>query len=47
MEDVTRSFLLNERSSGLLVVLIPLQPFFSSVMFVNHIKESAWINVVR
>lgn len=45
MEDATSSFLLNEQSSGLLLVLIPLQPFFfPPVICINHIKESMWIN---
>lgn len=54
MDDVTRFllfiFLLNELSSGLLLVLIPLQPplcLFACfpVLCLNRIKESTWINM--
>lgn len=46
MEDATRPLLLNEQSSGLLLVLIPLQPSPPPplVICVNHIKDSMWVN---
>lgn len=46
MEDATRPFLLNEQSSGLLLVLIPLQPspLPPLVICVSHIKDSMWVN---